>query len=189
MAETKQYTIQVNVVGDAQLAKFQRSVDKVSKSAATSSKSLARMDKQMTGLISTARRLAPVLAGMFTTQQVKQVIEYGDQIGKTADKVGLSTDALQELNFAAEQSGVSARTANMAWQRFARRAGEAAQGTGELVKVFEELGISTRDAEGSLKSTEELLYEYADAVANAETQQDKLRLAFKAFDSEGGCAG
>jgi hypothetical protein len=40
-------------------------------------------------------------------------------------------EALQELRFAANASGVEQQTLDMALQRFTRRAAEAAQGTGE----------------------------------------------------------
>jgi hypothetical protein len=73
----------------------------------------------------------------------------------------------------------------MALQRFSRRIGEAANGTGELTQTMEALGIPLRDNEGVIRSTEEVLGDYADAIQNAESDQEALRLAFKGFDSEG----
>jgi hypothetical protein len=58
-------------------------------------------------------------------------ISAADAIGKTADKIGVGVEALQELRFAAKASGVEQQTLDMALQRFTRRAAEAAQGTGE----------------------------------------------------------
>ena len=49
---------------------------------------------------------------------VTQSLSAADAIAKTADKVGLSTDALQELRHAADLSGVSTETLDMAMQRF-----------------------------------------------------------------------
>ena len=40
-------------------------------------------------------------------------------------EAGVTTDFLQELQFAAEQSGVGADTATMAFQRFSRRLAQA----------------------------------------------------------------
>jgi hypothetical protein len=117
--------------------------------------------------------------------QTKSAIAFGDSIAKTADKVGVTTSELQELRFAAGQAGVDVRALDMGLQRFARRMGEAAQGTGELLKTTQELGIEFQDDEGRYYSTTELLNQYAKAIGEAETQQEKLRLAFKAFDSEG----
>ena len=129
------------------------------------------------------------LAGAFSIQAVtnltREAIAFGDSIDKVSQKVGVSAEELQELRFAASQSGVDVRQLDMGIQRFARRMGEAAKGTGELLKTTQELGIVFKNADGTNKSTVELLEQYADAVGRATTQQEKLRLAFKAFDSEG----
>lgn len=116
---------------------------------------------------------------------IKRAIDTGDTIAKVADKVGLSTDSLQELRFAAGKSGVEVRTLDMAMQRFSRRVGEVAKGGGELKGTFESLNISVRDADGALKTQDQLLNELADAIKNAGSEQERLAIAFKAFDSEG----
>ena len=62
---------------------------------------------------------------------IKSSINAGDELAKTADKLGVTTTALAGLRHAAELTGVSTGTMDMAMQRFTRRAAEAAQGTGE----------------------------------------------------------
>lgn len=119
------------------------------------------------------------------TQFTKEAVEFADAIGKTADKLGVSTDALQEYRFAAARSGVAQTALDMGLQRFSRRLAEADKGTGELRKTLENLNISTRTSSGELRTSEDVLREYAEAIKNAEGDQEKLRLAFKAFDSEG----
>ena len=116
---------------------------------------------------------------------IRNQIQAGDQILKTADKIGITTDALQEYRFAAELSGVAQQQLDMGLQRFSRRAAEAAKGTGVMAKEFEALGISLRDSSGELRAVEEVMLDYADAIAATTDPQEQLRLAFKAFDSEG----
>jgi len=106
-------------------------------------------------------------------------------IDLVAKKVGVSVEALQELRFAAKQAGITTQTLDMALQRFSRRIGEAAQGKGELVQVLRQYGIAVRDAEGRTRRTEDVLLDLAEAIRGAESDQEKLRIAFKAFDSEG----
>jgi len=115
----------------------------------------------------------------------RQAITAADHLAKTADKIGLTVEGLQELRFAADRAGVSQRALDMGIQRFARRLGEAQQGTGVLAKDLQALGIQLRNSDGSLRSTESVLDDYADAIKRAQTPQEQLRLAFKAFDSEG----
>lgn len=108
-----------------------------------------------------------------------------DRLGKTASKLGLNVELLQQLRFAADQTGIAQETLDMAMQRFIRRVGEAQNGTGEAKAAIEELGIELRKSDGSFKSTKEVLFEVADGLQNTEDASTRLRLAFKFFDSEG----
>src|ERR687892_459955 len=73
----------------------------------------------------------------------------------------------------------------MALQRFTRRAAEAAQGTGEAKDALAQMGITLRDQSGNLRRSEDLLADVADAFARIEDPAERVRLAFKLFDSEG----
>ena len=116
---------------------------------------------------------------------IDRSISAADAIGKTADKIGVGVEALQELRFAAKASGVEQQTLDMALQRFTRRAAEAAQGTGEAKDALAQLGITLRDQSGNLRRSEDLLADVADAFARIEDPAERVRLAFKLFDSEG----
>jgi chromosome segregation ATPase len=163
---------------DRQLKKMEANTKKSSKGIDQLNGAVAKLGKSFAGVV------AGLSVGALA-QAAREAIDYGDNIAKTAEKVGVTAAELQELRFAASQSGIEMRTLDMALQRFARRMGEAAQGTGELLKTTQELGIEFQDSDGRYFSTTELLEQYADAMGKAETQQEKLRLAFKAFDSEG----
>ena len=106
-----------------------------------------------------------------------------DQLAKTADKLGITTEALTGLRLAAEQTGVETRTMDMALQRMVRRLSEAAAGGGEAKGAIEELGLSAQDL--AAQRPEEAMKTIADAMSGVENQSDKVRLAFKFFDSEG----
>ncbi|HEX6267692.1 MAG TPA: hypothetical protein VFZ81_12440 [Burkholderiales bacterium] len=116
---------------------------------------------------------------------IDRSISAADAIGKTADKIGVGVEALQELRFAAKASGVEQQTLDMALQRFTRRAAEAAQGTGEAKDALAQMGIALRDQSGNLRRSEDLLADVADAFARIEDPAERVRLAFKLFDSEG----
>jgi hypothetical protein len=94
-------------------------------------------------------------------------------------------EALQELRFAAKASGVEQQTLDMALQRFTRRAAEAAQGTGEAKDALAQMGVS---GEGIGDVTEEIFAAAQVAALVAQRIEDpaeRVRLAFKLFDSEG----
>ncbi len=116
----------------------------------------------------------------------KSVATAGDEIAKTAQKIGVGVVGLQEWRFAAERSGVATNVTDLALQRLGRRMGEVAQfGTGEAKKAFDALGISITTTSGRVKTLEEVLPELADSLGQIDDISRRNALAVKLFDSEG----
>ena len=137
------------------------------------------------GVIRSLGTIGVALSGVAFANFTRQAFQATEAIADTADRVGFATDRLQELRYAADQNGSSVTTLDMALQRFSRRLGEAANGSGELLGSLRETGIQIRDSEGRMRSSYDILLDYADAIRAAESDQRALGLAFKAFDSEG----
>ena len=116
---------------------------------------------------------------------VKVNTDFMDKIGKTSTKLGIQAEFLQQMRFAAEQTGVKVEALDMGLQRFIRRAAEAAQGTGEAKRAFEQLGIQLINNDGTLRNVKDVLFDVADGIKNTGSDAEKVRLAFKFFDSEG----
>lgn len=105
--------------------------------------------------------------------------------GKTARKLGVGVELLQEMRFAAELTGVAQSALDMGLQRFTRRLAEAAKGGGELKGVLEQYNIQLSNADGTTRSNVEVLGDLAEVIKNTQNPAEQLRIAFKAFDSEG----
>ena len=116
---------------------------------------------------------------------VKVNVDFMDKLGKTADKLGIEVEFLQAMRFAAEQTGVKVEALDMGLQRFIRRAAEAAKGTGEAKRAFEQLGIELKNDDGTLRDVRDVLFDVADGIENTTSSAERIRLAFKFFDSEG----
>ena len=116
-----------------------------------------------------------------------QVIEVArkriDVLAKASSKLGLTTEALSRLHHAATITGVATATFDMALQRMTRRLAEAAQGTGEAVNALVELGLNA--SELVQLSPDVAFTLIAEAMSKVANQSDRVRLAFKLFDSEG----
>jgi len=176
--------IEVNVKSgkaSANLKKLKKDTDGLSRSSKGLGKDLGVLRGNFAALGGVAIAGAIVALGKATLAAV----DFGDNIAKTADKLGISTDALQEYRFAAEQTGLTTTQLDVGIQRFTRRLAEAADGAGVLAPVMKDLNIELRDSEGNLRSTEDVLNDYADAIQNADSSSQRLLLAFKAFDTEG----
>lgn len=171
--------MKISVLFEALTGKFETDTDRASKQFQRQMRLMDRRAAQF------GRRLALALSPVALIAITKKSIDFADQIGKTADKLGIGVEALQEFRFAASQAGIQQSTFDMALQRFTRRAAEAAQGTGEAKAVLEEMGIQLTDLNGKLRPTEDLLADVADRLKQNKDPADRLRIAFKLFDSEG----
>lgn len=113
----------------------------------------------------------------------KGAIDAADEVSKLSQKTGLSTEALSELQYAAGLSGVEDLGASLI--KFNRSIAEAAQGSKAQADAFKALGISVKNADGSLKGTEQLLGETADAFAGVKDGANKTAVAMDLFGKTG----
>ncbi|MGP9500260.1 hypothetical protein [Halomonas sp. AOP43-D1-4] len=98
----------------------------------------------------------------------------GDDVAKTADKMGIGTTELQQLHYAAERAGVGTEGLNSSMQRMVRRVGRAANGTGAAVAPLEQLGLSAQ-ALNDMRP-EQAVAAIADALENVESHGDKIAI-------------
>jgi hypothetical protein len=127
----------------------EQSLKRIESAGERASTGLRGLGRQAELLRTGIRTLGSALIGAATVgglgALIDRSISAADAIGKTADKIGVGVEALQELRFAARASGVEQQTLDMALQRFTRRAAEAAQGTGEAKDALAQMAIALRD--------------------------------------------
>lgn len=171
---------------DDQNKKNKRGMGDFNKSTTTASERLSVLGGQMRSVANQAGIMATVVgtaAVAALTKLVSTGLQAGDNLAKTADKLGVTTEKLAGLRLAAEQTGVSTSQFDTALQRLTRRTAEAAEGTGVAQEAFKALGL---DASNLVNlSPDQTLAQIADAMAGVETQSQKVKLAFQLFDSEG----
>lgn len=114
---------------------------------------------------------------------VRQQFKAIDSTAKFADRLGLATDKLVGLEYAASLTGVRSNQLQMGLQRMTRRIAEAAKGTGEAQGAIKQLGLDA--AALARMSPDEQFRAIAARMKDVETQGERVRLAFKLFDSEG----
>lgn len=177
-----------------------KTANELAKALGTAAKGQDALAKETKDATKAFKGFGTVVSGVLTADLIKtgfktiisgvqalttDFAKLGDTTAKTADKLGVSVEGLQELRFAAEQSGVGANSLDIGLQRLTRRAAEAAGGTGVAKDAFEQLGIQLKDNQGNVRQTEEIFGDLAGAFGGVESQSEKVRLAFQLFDTEG----
>ncbi len=148
-----------------------------------------KAEASIQNLIGNARVLVGALAGSAVVLGLKNVVEhqveFAQQLDRTSKRLGIQTDALQELRYAAEQAGIEQRALDTALQKFMIRTAQAAQGTGSAIDTLKELGVVLKDSAGNLKAPSDLLAQAADGFAKISSQADRARIAQTLFEEEG----
>ena len=136
------------------------------------------------------KKLAGAFAGVFA---IRQIVQFGqeslalaDNIGKTADSIGVSTKFLQQYQFAAQQSGIETEQFNKALRFFSKGVGEAAQGTGLAMRAFKEMGLSIKDSSGQTKKSEDLFKEFFVTLESIQEPFERNALLAQVFGAKVG---
>lgn len=118
---------------------------------------------------------AAALGGLTTL--VKGALDAGDTIGDLSVKLGLSTDSLQEYQFAAKLSGVSSEQFEGAVTKLNKSIAEGQDKNSKAGKLFDVLGISVRDAAGNIAPTETVLTSLLNKMAEIPAPAQRIKVA------------
>lgn len=134
------------------------------------------------GLATTAlKSMAAAVSVGAIANAARQTLSWADDLGDLAQTLGVTTEKVQALQYAAVANGSSVEEVNQAMLRFTQAVGDAATAGGPLLERMQQLGISVRDANGQIMGMGDLLPQVANAIANATTAQEKLSIATDFF--------
>lgn len=108
-----------------------------------------------------------------------------DTIDKMSQKIGISRTAYQELDFICSQSGTSVDGLQAGMKTLTKAMEGAAEGTESNAEAFERLGVEVVNADGTLRSQEEVLFDTLNALQEVENQTEKAALASELFGRAG----
>jgi hypothetical protein len=108
----------------------------------------------------------------------RAAINFADDIGKMAQKVGMSTEALSKLTYAAKLADVSMQELQVGVQQLSKNMEAGSEGLAAL-------GISATDSAGNLRSTAEVFADVAEAFAGMEDGAGKTAIAMNIFGRSG----
>lgn len=111
--------------------------------------------------------------------------ETTDRIDKLSNKIGISKTAFQEWDYVLGQNGMDVEKLQVGVKTLTAQMDAVAKGNKNAAENFEKLGLSVTDANGKLKSQEQMTNETIMALANMENGTEKARLATELFGKAG----
>ncbi|MBA2413916.1 MAG: hypothetical protein H0V63_14005, partial [Burkholderiaceae bacterium] len=117
----------------------------------------------------------------FTT--ISNTLQTVDALGKLSDRLGIATEKLAGLQYAARMAGVESGTLTQSLTIASRTLSQAAAGADGASETFRSLGLSIADLRRL--SPDQQFAAYADALAGVSNAADRARLAQELFGRGG----
>lgn len=156
---------------------------------------LAQLGKVRTAGVAVARQLGEIamkaaeiagigvlggIAGL--SEMLRSFSERGDNAAKVAARLGMSVGEYQAYAHVAKEADIEQEAFNKGLRKLSLGIASAASGkNAELASLFRHMGISTRDANGHLKTTADILPQVADAFKRNENPTLRLAMAQALF--------
>lgn len=186
MASRSLGTLTVDLV--AKIGGFTAGMSKAERETQRSTRAMERRLKETTAAakkFGVALGAAFVAAGTAAAVAIKSAIDNADELSKAAQKIGISTESLSKLGYAAQLADVDLTTLQGGLARLTKFQDEAAKGTEKNVSLFEDLGIAFKNADGTLRSTDAVFRDLAEVFQALPDGANKTALALEVFGRSG----
>jgi len=128
------------------------------------------------GLIAAVAAVAVAIGGLVFT-----AAKAGGALVDMSAQTGISTTRLQEMAYIGSQVGVSLDTIAGAQARLTRSMAAAAEGTGAQAEAFKALDVAVTNADGSLRSQQDVMADTFAALNRVENAAERDALAMALF--------
>lgn len=107
----------------------------------------------------------------------KESAEYAKEIKTLASVTGQSAESLQEFDYAAEMIGVSSDRIRDSLKETTNKMQEARDGNEATALAYQNLGVAITNADGQLRSAEDVFYDTIDALGQMKNQTERDAIA------------
>lgn len=148
---------------------------------ATAGKRIGEFETKIAPLTEKLKVIGPLAittGAAFAVGMAKQVADTADALGDLSERTGVAVEDLSRLQYVAKMSGSSAEQMNAALYRLS-------QGMAAGNPAFEAMGVSVKNADGSLRSMTDVIGDVADKFASYEDGAAKTALAMQLFGKTG----
>lgn len=166
------------VEGAAAELKLMEQNEKLEKSAKQAASPVSELEGRLKTLALQFVAVSTVINGFV------DAIKEADKLDDLSEKTGLTAGNLRELSYAAKIGGTSLEGLLGAMDKLGRSADKSDEEMSKQAQTFKQLGVEAANADGSLKSSEQLMMDLADAFQGIQDGPEKSAAAFRLFGSE-----
>ena len=131
------------------------------------------LSKKTKGLSTAAAGALTAIGGM-----ALKAVDAADDLKTMSQQTGISTDELQKYQYAAELVDVSTESIVGAQQKLIKSMSSSSSAT---VDAFNQIGVATTNADGSLRNTNDVFYEVLEGLSKVTNETERDVLAMQIF--------
>lgn len=149
------------------------------------------MSKSLDGFASSLKTIGAGIAGFVSGAAIagftglaigiKKTVDSMDELSKSAQKVGLTTEELSKLAYAGDLADVSLETLTSSLGKLTKAQAAALDTSSKTAEVFDALGIAVKNADGSLRSSSEVLGDFAQRFQELGGSPEAVAAGFQIF--------
>lgn len=163
----------------------------IDKAARDLDKQTKGMSKSLDGFASSLKTIGAGIAGFVSGAAIagftglaigiKKTVDSMDELSKSAQKVGLTTEELSKLAYAGDLADVSLETLTSSLGKLTKAQAAALDTSSKTAEVFDALGIAVKNADGSLRSSSEVLGDFAQRFQELGGSPEAVAAGFQIF--------
>lgn len=112
-------------------------------------------------------------------------LEFGDQLNKTSQKIGISAESMSQLAYAAQLSDVSYKQLETSLLQLSKKMDAAGSGNKKAIEDFQTLGVSLTDASGKMRPVASVLVDLSEAFKKMPDGANESAIAMRLFGRSG----
>lgn len=122
------------------------------------------------------KKVGEAVASAFTDS-----VQWADELNTLAEKTGVSTEKLQEWEYMAGLLDVDVNTLTASNTKLIKTMASAQDGSKSASEAFAQLGVSYQNADGSLRASDEVMFEVINALGGVGNEAERDALAMQIF--------
>lgn len=179
-------TTTLKLIGDASgmvraVATGAAQVKKTLGDVETDSATKLRALSQTAGRIGAAVGATLVSSALAAGYVIKQSINAADELSKSSKKIGLTTAEMSKLAYAGQLANVSIGDLESGMGRLIRAQSAALDKSSQQAQIFKALGIEVTNADGSLRKSVDVLYDFADVFQSLKGSPEAITAGIELF--------
>jgi len=179
---TTRLSIVADVVGQGEIKGLQVGLGKVTGQTNKATTAMGRLRTAAGGALGAMRSFLPVLGVAGIAAFAKKNLDAADSMSKLSQRTGIAAPTLDKFRKVAELSDTSIQSLERAFPALTKNMDIAAQkGKGPAFEAFERLGVSVKNADGSLRAADDVMLQVSDRFANMADGAEKSALASQIF--------